>query len=136
MNAESFGLWLGLFVKIVERDVPAEVDTIDPDERGETIWWKCKKWALKIIERVFERYGSKGHVEQIYQEFADYYTANYMTPVITSVMKVLERYVSQQYVSERVLYLSLCHVSDGLSHGTIWKMIKPHMDVSYNTTIF
>lgn len=28
---------------------------VDEDDRPELAWWKCKKWALRIITRLFER---------------------------------------------------------------------------------
>jgi len=28
---------------------------VDEDERPELPWWKCKKWALHILARLFER---------------------------------------------------------------------------------
>lgn len=29
---------------------------VDEDDRPELPWWKCKKWALHILARLFERY--------------------------------------------------------------------------------
>ncbi|MEQ2175353.1 hypothetical protein GOODEAATRI_017174, partial [Goodea atripinnis] len=29
---------------------------VDEDDRPELAWWKCKKWALRIITRLFERW--------------------------------------------------------------------------------
>lgn len=31
---------------------------VDEDERPELPWWKCKKWALHILARLFERYST------------------------------------------------------------------------------
>lgn len=31
------------------------VNQLDADERDETLWWKCKKWAVHVLERSFER---------------------------------------------------------------------------------
>lgn len=28
---------------------------VDEDDRPELAWWKCKKWASRIITRLFER---------------------------------------------------------------------------------
>ena len=53
ITAEIFGHWLELLVAVIERPVPPEVDSYDDKE--ETIYWRCKKWALKIIDRVFEK---------------------------------------------------------------------------------
>ena len=53
---EEYAKWLQTFLAIVQRPVPVECDAMPEEERAETIWWKCKKWALKIIQRVFERF--------------------------------------------------------------------------------
>ena len=45
--------------QIVDRPIPEETNQIDEDERADLIWWKCKKWALHILARSFERYTSK-----------------------------------------------------------------------------
>lgn len=29
---------------------------VDEDDRPELVWWKCKKWALHLVARLFERY--------------------------------------------------------------------------------
>lgn len=48
---------------------------VDEDERPEQPWWKCKKWALHILARLFERYGtnitSLPPKSAAYEAFAD-----------------------------------------------------------------
>ncbi|ELV13378.1 Importin-7 [Tupaia chinensis] len=44
---------------------------VEEDDRPELPWWKCKKWALHILARLFERYGSPGNVSKEYNEFAE-----------------------------------------------------------------
>lgn len=51
-----FSEWMRIIIEIVERPVPPEANAGDEDERPETPWWKCKKWATKILHRIFERY--------------------------------------------------------------------------------
>lgn len=55
-ESNSLTLWLDYFRMIIERPVPSEVDTIDREDRERTVWWKCKKWACAIVERIFDRY--------------------------------------------------------------------------------
>jgi hypothetical protein len=31
------------------------LNALDEDDRAEHPWWKCKKWALHILIRTFER---------------------------------------------------------------------------------
>lgn len=53
---EEYARWLKNFMDIVQKEIPAECDSVPEDERAETIYWKCKKWALKNVQRVFERF--------------------------------------------------------------------------------
>jgi hypothetical protein len=75
-------------------------------------------------------YGSKGHVEKQYEQFAEYYTTNLASHAITSVMHILSQHAANVYVSERVLYLSISHLAEALSHGQVWKTVKDHLMVS------
>ncbi|KAK6036994.1 hypothetical protein COOONC_25500 [Cooperia oncophora] len=53
--------WIQFSISNLSLDCPAELDTIeDREERAHTVWWKCKKWAIKLLDRIFDRY-SKNH---------------------------------------------------------------------------
>jgi hypothetical protein len=54
-TSESFRGWFETFVTVINREIPAEINQYDNDEKEATVYWKCKKWAMKIIDRVFER---------------------------------------------------------------------------------
>jgi hypothetical protein len=43
--------------QIADRPVPPEANDprLDEEELAELPWWKCKKWALHILHRMFER---------------------------------------------------------------------------------
>lgn len=51
--------WTFALLGIVQRPVPLECQQVELEERGKTVWWKCKKWALKIIDRIYERFCKK-----------------------------------------------------------------------------
>lgn len=40
---------------IADRPVPEQTNTVDEEDRVDLPWWKCKKWALHILHRMFER---------------------------------------------------------------------------------
>jgi hypothetical protein len=103
LPVEEFPKWLKLFMDIVQRPIPVECEAIPEDERSESIWWKCKKWTLRIIQRVFERfvlyslvfipqksitfrYGNKGNVDKPYTQFAEEYSKTYVLSVIESLV--------------------------------------------------
>uniref|UniRef100_A0A665X634 Importin N-terminal domain-containing protein n=1 Tax=Echeneis naucrates TaxID=173247 RepID=A0A665X634_ECHNA len=53
--------WMEILRAIMDRDIPAETLEVDEDDRPELAWWKCKKWSLRIITRLFERYSWQRH---------------------------------------------------------------------------
>uniref|UniRef100_A0A8C9SLW8 Importin 7 n=1 Tax=Scleropages formosus TaxID=113540 RepID=A0A8C9SLW8_SCLFO len=71
INRQNLAEWMEILKTVVDRDVPQETLQVDEDDRPELPWWKCKKWALHILARLFERYGSPGNTTKEYTEFND-----------------------------------------------------------------
>uniref|UniRef100_A0A673JK36 Importin-8-like n=1 Tax=Sinocyclocheilus rhinocerous TaxID=307959 RepID=A0A673JK36_9TELE len=124
--------WMEILRTVVDRDVPAETLEADEDDRPELIWWKCKKWALHIITRMFERYGSPGNVTKEYVEFADFFLKTYAVGIQQVLLKVIDQHRQRQYVSPRVLQQALSYMTQGVSHSLTWKQMKPHVQVGTN----
>uniref|UniRef100_A0A8C1LIN0 Importin 8 n=1 Tax=Cyprinus carpio TaxID=7962 RepID=A0A8C1LIN0_CYPCA len=128
--------WMEILRTVVDRDVPAETLEADEDDRPELIWWKCKKWALHIITRMFERYGSPGNVTKEYVEFADFFLNTYAVGIQQVLLKVIEQHRQRQYVSPRVLQQALSYMTQGVSHSLTWKQMKPHMQTITQEVVF
>ena len=47
----------------------ANTEDIDDEDKPSLIWWKQKKWALHILTRLFERYGSPGNLFAFFFHF-------------------------------------------------------------------
>ncbi|XP_060934256.1 importin-8 isoform X3 [Limanda limanda] len=119
--------WMEILRAIMDRDVPAETLEVDEDDRPELAWWKCKKWSLRIITRLFERYGSPGNVTKEYSEFADFFLKTYAVGIQQVLLKVVDQHRQKQYITPRVLQQCLNYLNQGLSHSLTWKQMKPHM---------
>ncbi|KAL3110544.1 hypothetical protein niasHT_020015 [Heterodera trifolii] len=137
LSMDQFSKWLHLLLAILEREVPNECNTLPEDERAETLWWKCKKWAIKIIQRIFERYGNKGNVDLSYSDFATQYSKDLVLPVINSLMvHVLNNFINGHFVSDEVLYFTLSHLSDAMNQAQVWQALKPHFEPLLKSVIF
>uniref|UniRef100_A0A3B4GZ93 Importin 8 n=1 Tax=Pundamilia nyererei TaxID=303518 RepID=A0A3B4GZ93_9CICH len=128
--------WMEILRAIMDRDIPAETLEVDEDDRPELAWWKCKKWALRIITRLFERYGSPGNVTKEYYEFADFFLKTYAVGIQQVLLKVVDQYRQKQYVTPQVLQQCLNYLNQGLSHSLTWKQMKPHMQTICQEVIF
>ena len=58
---------------IVERPLPPEAAEVEEEDRPQLEWWKCKKWAMHILGRFYDRYASPQNIEKCYTTFSDYY---------------------------------------------------------------
>ena len=65
--------------------------------------WKEKKWALHILTRIFERYGSPGNVSAEYKDFSEWFLKTFSQGILSSILKVLDAYRRGIYVSPRVM---------------------------------
>ncbi|KAM8884354.1 importin-8 isoform 2-T2 [Synchiropus picturatus] len=128
--------WMEILRAIMDRDVPAETLEVDEDDRPELAWWKCKKWAMRIITRLFERYGSPGNVTKEYSEFADFFVKTYSVGILQVLLKVVDQHRQKQYVAPRVLQQCLNYMNQSLSHSLTWKQMKPHMQTICQEVIF
>lgn len=137
ITREVFQQWMNLIIEIAKRDVPDEMQKdVDPEDRPNLIWWKCKKWALHLLTRIFERYGSPNTVNKEYKKFAEWYIHTFSFPVIQTLIKILEQYAIGQYVSPRVLQQALNYLNTAVLHSMTWKMLKNDMMVVVEKIIF
>lgn len=137
LSRETFHQWMVLIIEIAKRDVPESAQKdIDPEDRPDLIWWKCKKWSLHLMARIFERYGSPNNVKKEYKSFAEWYINSLSTPVIQTILKILEQYAMGQYVSPRVMQQALNYLNTAVLHSMTWKMLKGDMMVVVEKIIF
>lgn len=127
ITKELFSQWMEICREVVDRPVPEQTNQVDEEYRIDLPWWKCKKWALHIMYRMFERYGSPGNVTKDYKEFSEWYLETFSGGIIEVLLKILDQYRRKIYVSPRVLQQSLNYINQGISHALSWKFLKPHM---------
>ncbi|CAG2114643.1 unnamed protein product [Medioppia subpectinata] len=136
LTKDIFTQWMELFRQVVDRDVPNETNNIDVDERPELAWFKVKKWAVRTLSRLFERYGSPGNVHKEYKGFADWYIKTFSHGIIQVILKILEQYGHKVYVPPRVLQQGLNYLNTAVNHAFTWKLIKTHMSVIVQNILF
>ncbi|KAK2914302.1 hypothetical protein Q8A67_002701 [Cirrhinus molitorella] len=136
INRQNLTEWMEILKTVVDRDVPPETLQVDEDERPELPWWKCKKWALHILARLFERYGSPGNTTKEYTEFAEIFLKGYAVAAQQVLLKVLYQYKEKQYVAPRVLQQTLNYINQGIAHAVTWKNLKPHIQGIIQDVVF
>ncbi|KAK6629508.1 hypothetical protein RUM43_003325 [Polyplax serrata] len=136
ITKEVFSQWMEICREVVNRPVPDQTNHVDEEYRVSLPWWKCKKWAIHIMNRMFERYGSPGNVLNEYKDFSEWYLKTFSGGVIEVLLKVLDQYRRKIYVSPRVLHQTLNYINQGVSHAFSWKFLKPHMFTIIQDVLF
>lgn len=113
ITRETFSQWMEIVRCVADRPVPEACNQIDEEERPHLPWWKCKKWALHILFRMYERYGAPGNVTKEYQEFAEWYLQTFSQGILTVLLKILDQYRNKIYVAPRVLHETLNYINQG-----------------------
>lgn len=136
LNKEFFTKWMEVCNNVLLLPVPASAMEVDKDERPSLMHWKEKKWALHILTRMFERYGSPGNVVSEYKEFSEWYINTFSNGFMETNFKILANVANNIYVSPRVVHNAIMYVNTGVSHAVTWKLIKPHAATLIKNVIF
>ncbi|XP_067907109.1 importin-8 isoform X1 [Heterodontus francisci] len=136
VNKQTMTQWMEIFRTIIDRDVPPETLQVDEDDRPELVWWKCKKWALHLVTRLFERYGSPGNVTKEYNEFSEFFFKTYAVGIQQVLLKLVDQHRQKQYVAPRVLQQVLNYLNQGVNHSLTWKQMKPHIQSISQEVVF
>ncbi|XP_025836941.1 importin-7 [Agrilus planipennis] len=136
ITKEVFTQWMEVCRQVVDRPVPPAALQPDEDERSDLPWWKCKKWAMHILYRMFERYGSPGNVTKEYNEFAEWYLQTFSSGILEVLLKQLDLYRNKTWLPPRVIQQTLNYLNQAVSHAHTWKLLKPHMPAIIQDIIF
>jgi len=132
--------WMELLNATITRAVPESTLQIDEDERPQLPCWKEKKWAMHVVTRFFDRYGSPSNVSAEYNDFASWFLKTFAVGILNSVLTVLAGYGakadgSKKYVSPRVLQQCLNYVNTAVAHAVTWKVMKDHMNAMLENVV-
>ncbi|KAL4091262.1 hypothetical protein QTP88_025979 [Uroleucon formosanum] len=136
MDRNTFTKWMELLSVIVCNPVPEEVSRFEHSDIDQLPWWKIKKWALHVMYRIFERYGSPGSVAQEYQQFSIFYVKTFSAGFIEIILRILDQYRNNVYIPPRVVQMCMHYLNQCVTIGHTWKMIKPHIAAIIQDVIF
>ncbi|XP_045784073.1 importin-7 [Maniola jurtina] len=133
---EVFTKWMEVLRSVMEQPIPEHTLQVEEDERMELPWWKCKKWAVHTLYRLFERYGSPVNAREEYVQFAEWYLTTFTGGILEVLLKILDQYRQKVYISPRVLQQTISYIDQCVSHAHSWKLLKPHMFAIIQDVLF
>ncbi|XP_035455973.1 importin-7 isoform X2 [Spodoptera frugiperda] len=136
ITKDVFTKWMEVLRVVMEQPVPETTLQVDEDERMELPWWKCKKWAVHTLYRLFERYGSPVNAREEYTQFAEWYLTTFTGGILEVLLRVLDQYRNKVYISPRVLQQTISYIDQCVTHAHSWKLLKPHMFAIIQDVLF
>ncbi|XP_059055104.1 importin-7 [Achroia grisella] len=136
ITKEMFTKWMEILRSVMVQPIPELFPQMDDDVRAELPWWKSKKWAIHILYRLFERYGSPVNTREEYSEFAEWYLTTFTGGILEVLFRVLDLYRKKYFVSPRVLQQTISYIDQCVGYSHSWKLLKPHMFAIIQDVLF
>ncbi|GIL84239.1 hypothetical protein Vretimale_15865 [Volvox reticuliferus] len=129
LDRETFAGWMGALHTALSQAEPAEVGSLESEDRPTTAWWKAKKWVLHITYRLFNRYGQpKNCREGTEKQFAELYTSECMTHFLEAHLGLMSQLASGTYFSPRCTNLLFQYMSHAVNIPSCYKRVGSSWD--------
>lgn len=97
-SSDSLVPWGRLLFQAVQLQIPKDAVPEDEDERERSEWWKAKKWAYKILGRLFHRFGNPSQLPSSltkeYSAFAQHFVTSFAPEIFKIYLEQIQLYVS------------------------------------------
>mmetsp|Transcript_8754 Transcript_8754/g.11386 ORF Transcript_8754/g.11386 Transcript_8754/m.11386 type:complete len:1101 (+) Transcript_8754:86-3388(+) len=129
--------WIPLFVELLRKPLPEAHTGLEPkgqptdiQEREKWPWWKAKKQAARILERLFQRYGMVPYVVDADIEFANAFSKGQdciAVKVLPTILHTLEAEKRGEFCTNVVTRLCTLWVLSATELSVTFKVLKPNL---------
>ncbi|KAI0657254.1 ARM repeat-containing protein [Cubamyces menziesii] len=140
-SAESLVPWGRLLFQVVNLQIPKEAVPEDEEKRERCEWWKAKKWAYKILGRLFHRFGNPSQLpstlQKDYAAFSQHFVTNYAPEIFKIYLQQIELFVSgQAWLSKKCQYRIFTFFTECVKPKSTWALLKPHFETLVSSYVF
>mmetsp|Transcript_4901 Transcript_4901/g.7219 ORF Transcript_4901/g.7219 Transcript_4901/m.7219 type:complete len:1062 (+) Transcript_4901:138-3323(+) len=135
IDAQQIEPWFDVLQAVMAKPLPEAFTGLEPrnqptsiEERNAWPWWKVKKWAIQIMNRLFSRYGMPNYAEEELASFAKYFSNTVAPRFLMPVCETLNLRPSGQFCTDRVVHLCLSYVDLAVELVPTYKLLRPHLD--------
>ncbi|TBU59052.1 ARM repeat-containing protein [Dichomitus squalens] len=130
-SSESLVPWGRLLFQVVQLQIPKDAVPEDEDERERSEWWKAKKWAYKILGRLFHRFGNPSQLpsslQKDYGDFAQHFVTAFAPEIFKIYLEQIQLYVSgTAWLSKKCQYRIFTFFTECVKPKSTWGLLKPH----------
>ncbi|KAL1950524.1 hypothetical protein VTO73DRAFT_5648 [Trametes versicolor] len=140
-SSDSLVPWGRFLFQVVNLPIPKEAVPEDEEERERSEWWKAKKWAYKILGRLFHRFGNPSQLpsslQKDYGPFAQHFVTNYAPEIFKIYLQQIELFVSgSAWLSKKCQYRIFAYFTECVKPKSTWGLLKPHFENLVSSYVF
>ncbi|EFJ51590.1 hypothetical protein VOLCADRAFT_79706 [Volvox carteri f. nagariensis] len=129
LEPETFTGWMGALHSALTQAEPADVASLDPNDRPAAPWWKAKKWVLHITYRLYNRYGQpKNCRDGTEKPFAELYASECMMHFLDAHLGLMSQLAQGTYFSPRCTNLLFQYMSHAVNLPSCYKRVGSSWD--------
>lgn len=129
--------WMVCFFTLLDRPVPGEGQSDDPELRKAYPWWKVRKWVLSIVNRLYNRFGDPKIFKGELREFSLMFQKSQVAgKFLEAYLKLLAPLREGGYLPERIINLAMTFMSTSIARKEMYKLLKPHLQVLLYDIVF
>lgn len=136
---ESIASWGAVLLATIGKQLDESSLSEDADEKAAAPWWKAKKWAYRVLNKLYKRYGCPSQLlsnQKQYKPFAASFSAQFAPEILRAFMRQTELNVQGQYLSPVCKYSIFQFYIECIMAKGLWSLIKPHFLTLVQTFAF
>lgn len=129
--------WVSTFHALIIAPISTEgMPTDDKTELKHWPWWKSKKWALRVINRQFDKFSNLKRLSPELKTLATIYRDEFAPQMLNVYAELLNSVTAGAAVPDRIVNLSVSHLTTAVNASFTYKAMEPFLDQMFVNNIF
>ncbi|KAM0935786.1 putative importin-beta domain, armadillo-like helical [Dioscorea sansibarensis] len=124
-----FNAWVFLLLNVLKRPVPLDGHPTDPVLRKSWGWWKVKKWTIRILNRLYTRFGNTKLQKPENKVLAQMFRNNYAEKILECYLHLLNAVRAGERLPDRVTNLILQYLTSSIESNKMYGLLQPQLGI-------
>jgi len=134
---DTFHGWMTMLGALIELQFPAGCQPVEDEDRQAWPWWKTKKWAFRICNRLFSRYSTPKSCRDVaHKAFAVRFKSLYSCSLLQSYLRQLSSLTQGAFLPDRVLNYALQLLEHAVPKPAPYRILQPALPAFLFQVVF
>lgn len=127
----AFSAWCSAITHVIQLAPPAAICALSQEEADAHVYWKMKKWAVRIHNKIFQRYGCAKldtFNNPDHMDFARLYMEHVALPVLNVYLEQIQGYLEgRNPFNERIFCFLMDYLESAIRSKKTWAVLHGHV---------